>query len=102
MAILAIFTGDSTLTKDGYDKLREELGWHRQKPQGGIVHIASFDEKGAIHVADVWNSPEELNAFAQNALMPALARMGVTPPQVDVYAVHNIDAYSAVDAYKTE
>ncbi|HEX5183148.1 MAG TPA: hypothetical protein VFW19_08360 [Allosphingosinicella sp.] len=100
MAILAMFTGDGTLTADGYDKLREELHWHEQHPQGGIVHIASFDETGAIHVADVWSSAEELDAFARNRLMPALARMGVTPPRVEIYPVHNMDAYAAVDAFK--
>ena len=100
MAILAIFTGDGTLTADGYDELREEVRWHEQHPQGGIVHVASFDETGAIHVADVWQSPEELDAFVQSRLIPALARRGATPPRVEIYPVHNLEAYPAVEAFK--
>ncbi len=52
MAVLGIFTCMG-LTKDMYETLRKEVGWERQQPAGGIAHIASFDEAGNAHVADL-------------------------------------------------
>lgn len=100
MAILVLFTGDGGLTPDMYDSMRAELNWEKQQPAGGIVHIASFDDKGAIHVADVWNSPEELNAFVTSRLMPMIQKLKINPPKVEIFPVHNIDAYAAIDEYK--
>ena len=99
MAILAIFTGDGGLTKDMYDNMRNEIGWEKNPPKGAIFHAASFDDKGVIRVADVWNSAEEMNAFATANLMPIFQKYKVNPPKVDIYPVHNIDATSAVEQY---
>jgi hypothetical protein len=98
MAVLALFTGK--LTKDQYDVLRKEVDWEHKHPAGGVFHAASFDDAGNAHVADVWESAEELNAFAQNALMPAFAKHNFAPPSVSVYPAHLVQAYAIVDKYK--
>ena len=98
MPVLALFTGK--LTKAQYDTLRTELDGENKQPAGGIFHAASFDENGEIHVADVWASADELNAFAQNQLMPAFARHHITPPSVAVYPTHKVQAYRAIEQYR--
>ncbi len=101
MAILAIFTGVG-FTKDMYDALIKEVGWKESKPKGGVIHVASFDDAGDIHVADVWESAEDLNNFVSAHLMPAMQKLGVPAPKVDVYQVYNIDAYQAVRQYEVD
>jgi hypothetical protein len=97
MAILAIFTGD--ITKDQYDTIRKEIDWDHNHPAGAVFHAASFDENGRAHVADVWESADELNAFAQSSLMPAFQKFGFTPPNVEVYPAHNVGAYAGISKY---
>lgn len=97
MAILAIFTG--SISKSEYDGLRKEVNWEKQQPKGGVFHAASFDDAGHIHVADVWESAEAMNSFVQNRLAPALQKLQITPPDVAVYPVHNINAYKAIEKH---
>ena len=98
MPVLALFTGK--LTKEQYDVLRTEVDWEHKQPVGGVFHAASFDDAGNVHVADVWESAEALNAFAQSALMPAFARNNIAPPSVSVYPTHLVQAYMGVDKYR--
>ena len=77
MAILALFTGDK-LTKQMYESLLKEVDWVHNHPPGGIFHAAAFDNSGNnIHVADVWESEEELNKFVKEKLMPAMQQLNV-------------------------
>ena len=98
MAILAIFTG--TMSQTQYDALRKEVDWEHQQPKGGIFHAASFDEQGQIHVADVWESPDTLNQFVERRLSAAMQKLALTPPNVEVYPVHNINAYATIKRYQ--
>jgi hypothetical protein len=72
------------------------VDWVHQQPQGAICHTASFDDVGDAHVVDVWNSPEELDNFVNTRLAPAMQRHQIPLPQVDVYPVHNMDAFPGV------
>src|SRR6266487_3833229 len=98
MPILVIFTGETT--KDQYEALRKEVEWESNLAPGGIIHIASFDDSGHIHVADAWDSEEHLNAFVEQRLMPAFQRLNLTPPQVEVYPAYNINVYPSVSKYQ--
>ena len=98
MPVLALFTGK--LTTAEYDALRNEVDWENKQPTGGIFHAASFDEEGLVHVADVWASADELNAFAQNFLMPAFAKDNITPPSVVVYPSYKVIAYNAIESFR--
>ena len=99
MAILAIFYGKG-FTKEHYDALRPLVNWEKDNPDGGIFHAASFDDNGDIHVADVWESAEKMNAFVAERLMPAFQKLNIPQPEVAVYPIHNITAYSSIDKYK--
>ncbi len=98
MPVLAIFSGK--LTKEQYNVLRRDVDWENKQPLGGVFHAASFDDAGNVHVADVWESAEALNTFAQSALMPAFAKHNIAPPAVSVYPTHNVQAYASVEKYR--
>ena len=97
MAILAIFTGNTN--KSQYEALRKEVNWEQHHPSGGIFHTAGFDESGRLHVADVWESADKLNAFVEQHLMPAFTKLRLEPPEVNVYPVHNLNAYKGIEKY---
>ena len=97
MAVLAISTGN--VSKSQYEELRAEVGWETTQPPGGVVHVASFDDSGQIHVADVWESAEAMNTFVEQRLMPSIGKLGITPPDVSVYPVHNLNAYKSIAAH---
>lgn len=99
MAILAIFTAPG-FTKEMYEAIRKEIDWEHDLPPGGVFHAAGWDDAGGVHVADVWESPETLNAFVSTRLMPAMQKLNAPQPKVEVYPAHNIDAYGTIDQYK--
>jgi len=100
MPILALFTGD--IDKSQYDALRKEVGWETNHAAGGIIHAAGVDDAGKMHVADVWESPDALNAFVGTRLQPALTKLRLPTPNVEVFPVHNLNALSAIDRYKLD
>jgi hypothetical protein len=65
-----------------------------------VFHAASFDDAGRIHVADVWESPEAMNAFIEKRLVPTFKKLGIAPPEVAVRPAHNINAYRAIDKHR--
>lgn len=88
MAIAAVFDVPG-MTSAQYDKVIKDLEAAGEgSPEGRLYHLASSKE-GGWFVVDVWESPELLNQFAQT-LMPTLQKAGVTPPEPQVYPVHNI------------
>jgi hypothetical protein len=99
MAILAIFHARG-LTQAQYETLRKTVNWEGDRPAGGVFHAIGFDEAGDGRVADVWESPEQLQAFVASRLAPAFAGLGLNPPEVAVYPLHNATAYAAIDRFK--
>jgi hypothetical protein len=98
MAVLAIFTGK--ISKSQYESLRKEIHWEKEHPAGAVFHAAGFDDGGHLHVADVWESPEAMNAFVEKTLGPAMKKLGISQPEVVVYPVHNMNAYQAIDKHR--
>ena len=98
MAVLAIFTG-SGITKQMYEALRPEVKWETKLAPGGLVHACAFDKKGDLHVADVWESVETMNEFVNSRLVPAMKKLGIPPPAVSVFPVHNVNVYPAAKKF---
>jgi len=65
------------ITPDACDQVRELVGWEREPAPGGRNHVAWFDADGALRVVDVWDSPDDVQRFADERLMPALASAGL-------------------------
>ena len=100
MAILALFTGNG-ITRQMYESLRREIDWVHNHPPGGIFHVAGFDNSGNnIRVADIWESEEELNRFIKEKLTPAMQQHNIPVPQMEVFQIHSVDAFSGVDRYR--
>ena len=98
MTILVIFQG--SISKEMYEALRKEVKWESQPAPGGVFHAAGFDESGEIHVADIWESEQDLNNFVSNRLAPAMQKLNILMPEVKVYPAHNINVFLGADKYK--
>ena len=95
---MGIFTGN--ISQSQYEALRKEVNWEQHQPEGGVFHAASFDDSGHIHVADIWESADAMNSFVEKQLAPAMQKLQITPPDVEVYPTHYINAYKSIEKYK--
>lgn len=69
-------------------QLRKIVNWEGDQPAGRRFHSAAFDENGA-HITDIWDSPEPLQSFVDNRLMPGVQQVGVADqPTVEIYPLH--------------
>jgi hypothetical protein len=85
------------VTSDQYDKACEIAGWEDDPPEGGIFHVAWLDDDG-LNVVDVWDSPEQFDAFAGGRLAAATNAAGMEgEPEVEISPAYRIfDARNAV------
>jgi hypothetical protein len=97
MAIMAVFTGKVTAAE--YDAVRKATDWEGNPPQGGVLHVAGFDEQGDLHITDIWESMDDFQAFAQNHLGPVMEKLKVTMPDAAFYPIRNVNAYPAITAH---
>ena len=63
------------VSPEQYDKVREIVDWEQSVAAGAVFHIAFFDE-GGFKAIDIWESPEQFQAFADTRLMPGIAEAG--------------------------
>ncbi|KAF0244930.1 MAG: hypothetical protein FD180_2080 [Planctomycetota bacterium] len=101
MPVLAIFTSNA-ITKKQYDALRPVVKWETEFPLGACVHTCAFDEKNGMHVVDVWASEEELSRFFETRLLPAMKKLGITPPQAKILPLHNANVFAAADRFRAK
>jgi hypothetical protein len=100
MAILAIVTGNN-LTKKMYEDVRKEANWERDHPAGAYFHAASFDDSGNnMYVADVWESEEQFTNFIRTRITPVMEKINAPKLKVEVYRIHNVNAFPSIDKYK--
>ncbi len=80
-------------TTTNYDRIQEALGTRDNRPDGGLVHTAGFDEQaGLFRIFDVWESQEAWDAFFNDRLMPVvrpLMEQGGRAPETRVYQLHD-------------
>jgi hypothetical protein len=100
MAILVIFTGLG-VNKNQYEAARKEVDWEHRQPAGLVFAAAGFDQTG-MRVVDIWESQQALDDFLNKRLMPAIKKLGIPAPDVEVYPLHNATAYSGVDQFKVK
>ena len=78
------------VTQEQYDRLKDLVGWEREAPQGGILHLTSFSPQGA-HVVDVWESQEACQRFLEHRLMPGVQQLEIQgEPDVQFYPLHDL------------
>lgn len=77
------------ITKELYEKAREQVNFEGDVPKGLVTHIATFDEKGAI-VTDVWKSDGDLSSYVKNRLTPVIKELIDTEPGIEIYPLYNL------------
>ena len=79
------------LTAEQYDNVvRREEGTATYPPDGREYQFC-FGTDGDLHVSEIWDSPEQLQAYGE-ILMPMLAEAGSQfSAEPEVFEVHRID-----------
>ena len=89
MSVLIRFVPPSPVTAEQYDNVVARLNEEGVFPADGLDYEVCFGEPGSIRVSQVWDSQEQLDAFAAR-LMPILKEQGIDPGEPEVVEVHNI------------
>jgi hypothetical protein len=75
-----------------YEKLRTDVSW--ESADGLHLHIAAFDQKGLV-LTEVWESPDHVQPFMDDLLLPAVQKLGVTTmPRVDLYEMYKLSGHA--------
>jgi hypothetical protein len=78
-----------SLTAQQYDEVVRRLTEAGVFPADGLDYELCFGSEGNLKVSQVWDSQEQLDAFAEQ-LRPILAEVGINPGEPEVLEVHNI------------
>jgi hypothetical protein len=88
--------GDDRSTTN-YDEINEQLNARDDRPEGGLVHTAGFDEDtGVFRVFDVWETREQGERFIRERLTPLIqealaSRSDARPPDRESwYELHDL------------
>ena len=80
------------VTPEQYDQVRGETGWLERPPDGGYAHVAWW-EGDDNHNLDAWENEAAFEAFGQDRLGPAMAKLGIdVAPEVTFYPAHEVYA----------
>jgi len=61
----------------------------KNRPDGGIIHVAGEGPDGSWRVIEVWESEENARAWDEK-LEPVLAAQGISRPAPETWQVHNL------------
>lgn len=77
-----------------YEEVVSLLRMDVSPPEGMLVHSVGVSERGSLQVFEVWQTREHVEAFYEDALMPAAKAVTggapATPVSAEVYEVHNL------------
>ncbi len=63
--------------------------------------FSAFDASGnTVHVADVWESEEDLNDFVGGSLMPYIRNNKIPEPKVEIFQINDVSAFPGIDKFK--
>ena len=75
-------------TTEQYDQVIEKMDLGGRAPESAHYHWVAQTEDGLL-VVDVWETPEAFQAFAEEKIQPLSEEVGLAPPVIESYAVHN-------------
>src|SRR6266498_2136805 len=87
-AAVAVLVEWEGVTAEQYDEMINRMSVADVSLPGGLFHVAGPIENG-WRVFDVWESPEVLERFTREILMPILEETGFPLPQVWTWPVYN-------------
>ncbi len=76
MSILVRFLPTPGVTREQYDEAVRRLEQMGDFPPDGLEYHVAFMSEGALAVSEIWDSPEQLEAFGQR-LRPVLEEVGI-------------------------
>lgn len=87
VAIMMDFPGG---TLDQYDEVIAKMGFAPggAGAPGALSHWVTATDTG-IRVTDVWQTREQFDKFAAESIGPISAEVGVAPPEMTFFDVHN-------------
>jgi hypothetical protein len=88
MAIGVYFSPES-FPVDKYDSTLKDLEAAGAGAPAGRLYHCALESSGGVHVFDIWESQEALEAFGAT-LLPILAAAGVNPGEPMISEVHNV------------
>ncbi len=78
------------VSREQYDAVRTETGWLEDPPEGGYSHVAWW-EGNDNHNIDAWESEAAFQAFGENRLGLAMAKLGINvAPEVTFHPAHEV------------
>lgn len=78
------------VSKEQYDRVRAEVGWLEEAPDGGYLHVAWW-EGADNHNLDAWESEEAVGRFGAERLGPAMAKLGIdVEPEIILHPAHEV------------
>lgn len=89
MSVLIRFVPPSPVTAQQYDSVVARLNEDGVFPADGLDYEVCFGDPDSIRVSQVWDSREQLDAFAAR-LMPILGELGIEPGEPEILDVHNV------------
>lgn len=99
MALMAVLHSND-ISREQYDALRPRVQWEKNHPEGLMFHTCAFDPQGAMHVTDIWESQEQMQAFFQGRLLPVMQELNIAPPQPQIFPAHNVDAFPGLEKHQ--
>ena len=88
MSIVARFQ-PTNLTTEKYDESVRRLKEAGEFPPDGMEYHVFFGSEGDLHVSEIWDSREKMQAFGER-LMPILADIGIEfSGEPEIFDVHN-------------
>jgi hypothetical protein len=90
MSIVVRFHPTNLTIAQYEDVVRREEATGKFPPDGREYHVC-FGAEGDLHVSEIWDSAEHLQAYGE-ILMPILADVGIQfSGEPEVFEVHNIN-----------
>lgn len=90
MSIVVRYAPVPASTVEQYDEVMHRLQESGAMPADGFDYHVAFLSEGQLLVSEVWDSPEQLEAFGKR-IMPLLADVALEHSgQPDIFQVHNI------------
>ena len=86
MTIAVMFEAEG-MTADQYNAIRDEVA---SFAYGRMYHVAGPTPEGNWRVVDVWESPQALDTFVKEKLMPIFQRGGIQMPKPLMWEVYDI------------
>ena len=88
MKVVRVFDGKGW-TAEQYDELIRRMDLRGHSAPGVLFHVAGPTEEG-FRAIDLYESLEAADRLATDSVVPIAMELGLTPPEVSQFEVHNI------------